>query len=130
MSVTAIGFLTVVNKGNMTLSETCRQATVLLCKRIGLQTENVWWNDVAHFRKLGHAFEYFVLGMSTRLLVNKTLIAVVICMFVSFLDQILKIFIPLRHFDITDMVFDAFGYFVGIYLMAKITNICGKKRDE
>ena len=130
MSVTMIGFLTVVNKGNMSLSESCRHAVSVLYRKIGLDPENAWWNDVAHFRKLGHAFEYFVLGMSSKALVDKASISVIICMFISFLDQILKIFIPLRHFDITDMVFDAFGYFIGIFLMGTMANICGKKRDE
>ena len=39
------------------------------------------------------------------------------------LDQIIKIFVPIRHFDIVDIGFDAVGAIIGILLTTGIINL-------
>lgn len=119
-SLGIIGFLTVVNKGNMTLSETCRYWVVDLYRKLGFNPDGRWWNSMPHFRKIGHVIEYFLLGISSRIMVEKACSSLVVCAVVSVLDQLLKIVIPLRHFDSTDLIFDAIGYMVGVGLVTLI----------
>lgn len=121
-----IVFLTVVNKGNLWLSETCRQITVNIFEKFGGNPEGQWWNTAAHFRKIGHIIEYCILGIAAYLLLNKLRYAMMICITLSIVDQVLKIFIPQRHFDYKDLVFDAVGYVTGITVIYLTQLVIGK----
>lgn len=45
------------------------------------------------------------------------LLAVVSCAIVSICDQLSKLVVPGREFDITDIPFDVIGYLIGILLV-------------
>ena len=120
ISLGLIGYLTIVNKGNMALSETCRHMVIMIYERLGLNPDGAWWNNVAHFRKIGHVIEYLFLGITAGLMLKRTCLSILICFFISLLDQIVKIAVPLRHFDISDMAFDAIGYAFGAFVVVAI----------
>lgn len=75
-----------------------------------------------YIRKIGHFLEFLILGLVTYpILKTKSLI---ICPLISLIDQSLKIIIPSRHFDITDLPIDFIGYALGIsltYIVSKLT---------
>ncbi len=83
-----------------------------------------WW--YRNIRKLGHIPEYLALGITVSFAWYVTakrwvyLKAFVLCVFVSFSDQLLKGFLPTREFDATDLPFDFAGYVVGICLVMVI----------
>ena len=95
---------------NVQLSEAIR----LWCSKY---IESGWWNTPGHFRKLAHIVEYFLLGLSMYPAIRKVIPSILICLSISILDQVVKIFVPIRHFDITDMPYDALGYVVGIVIV-------------
>lgn len=82
---------------------------------------------VAHTRKLAHTAEFFAVGLA----VGATLLAwssparrmwrlavagVVVCAAASVADQTHKIFVPVRHFDVTDFPYDVAGWGLGLLL--------------
>ena len=71
--------------------------------------------------------EYGVLGLASGIaFINSdrwakgTVIALALCIAVSFIDQVVKIFVPIRHFDWTDIPFDIVGSLVGIGIVVII----------
>lgn len=81
------------------------------------RSSTYWWNDYIFMRKLGHLVEYIPLGLST-CFAFRGWQALVFCVVVSFVDQLIKGILPGREFDWRDMPFDLIGYAVGILAMA------------
>lgn len=81
-----------------------------------------WCNDYIFMRKLGHLVEYIPLGLST-CFAFRGWRALVFCVVVSFVDQLIKGILPGREFDWIDMPFDFIGYVVGILAMAIVLRI-------
>ena len=113
-------FLTTQNiQDNAKISEGFREGLIKLCDEIGIDNRGAWWNDKLAVRKLGHILEYGLLGLASgvafcdshRLSVVK---AVGLCLIISIIDQTIKIFVPVRHFDIVDIGFDLIGAVIGI----------------
>lgn len=91
--------------------------------------------DYSQIRKLAHIAEYFLLGASAMLLFRKSeyafLKAIGVCAAISFSDQFIKLFIPGREFDWTDLPYDAAGYLLGILLVLLILMIrAGRRQNE
>ena len=115
MAIILILGLTMQNTNqNIECSEICRKYTVRIADNLGINTDNTWWNTPAHFRKVGHTIEYFCLGIGIYFAIRNPLMGLIICVFVSFIDQYIKIYVPMRHFDITDIPFDFVGGISGI----------------
>lgn len=113
-------------QGTMNLSEGMRYAVISICDKINVDSSNKWWNNSAHFRKIGHVFEYFILGCAVYTMVKKIRLSLLVCIGISIIDQIVKIYIPVRHFDWMDMVFDMTGYFFGIMFLRILDAIRAK----
>jgi len=120
VAVGVILFLTTQNiQDNAKISEGFREGLVDVCRRLGIDSSYAWWNDKLAVRKLGHILEYGLLGLASgvafcdshRLSVVK---AVGLCLIISIIDQTIKIFVPVRHFDIVDIGFDLIGAVIGI----------------
>lgn len=79
-------------------------------------------------RRLGHVIEYFLLGLAVPLGIRKKRTAILTCIFVSFADQVIKIYVPGRHFDWMDLGFDAIGYVIGLCGMWVLELIVFAKR--
>ena len=86
------------------------------------RSSTYWWNDYIFMRKLGHLVEYIPLGLST-CFAFRGWRALVFCVVVSFVDQLVKGILPGIEFDWIDMPFDFIGYVVGILAMAKVLRI-------
>lgn len=113
--------LTVQDSGdNVQFSERCRVYAVRIAEHLDIDTENAWWNTKAHFRKIGHVIEYFILGMGLYFALRMPILSIILCTGVSVIDQYIKMHVPLRHFDITDIPFDMAGGVIGICAMAII----------
>lgn len=102
--------------GTMKLSNGTRYYVDSLVTGVGIDTSDNWWNDSSNFRKLGHVIEFFALGAIAFLTVKHMRISLVICACVSLIDQTIKIFVPVRHFDANDLLFDAIGYVIPIII--------------
>ena len=122
-------FLTTQNiQDNAKISEGFREGLIKLCDEIGIDNRGAWWNDKLAVRKLGHILEYGLLGLASgvafcdshRLSVVK---AVGLCLIISIIDQTIKIFVPVRHFDIVDIGFDLIGAAIGIGITTGIIRI-------
>ncbi len=112
-------FLTTQNiHENAKISEGFRGWLVGFYERIGLDSSDAWWNDKLAIRRLGHIIEYGLLGIGSGVAFydshNRFLKAVGLCIVISILDQTIKIFVPVRHFDFIDIGFDAIGTLIGI----------------
>lgn len=77
-------------------------------------------------RQMAHVYEFAVLGFFMALAFYFTryvnagylfLKASVSCLALSFIDQLHKIYVPGRHFDSRDMIFDAMGYLLAIIIV-------------
>ena len=113
--------LTVQNSSeNVNFSERCRAYAVKVAEHLNIDTENAWWNTKTHFRKIGHVIEYCILGMGLYFALRMPIVCIILCTGVSFLDQYIKMHVPLRHFDITDIPFDVAGGVIGICAMTII----------
>ena len=113
--------LTVQNTGdNVNFSERCRAYAVKIAEHLNIDTQNAWWNTPAHFRKIGHVIEYFILGMGLYFALRMPILSIILCTGVSILDQYIKMHVPFRHFDITDIPFDVAGGVIGIFAMVMI----------
>ena len=117
------------------MSERFRTALVEFCKEHCLNTD-AWWNSGTGIRKLGHIIEYGILGFCSSIAFLdfsilpkkdnggdtrgasaflKSLATVIIfCFMFSVFDQTVKMTVPLRHFDWTDVAFDMVGCVSGI----------------
>ena len=114
---------------NVEMSERFRLALSTLSQKLGISAENAWWNTGSGIRKLGHIIEYGMLGLASGIaffdshrVVKDVVISLAFCIAISVVDQVVKIFVPIRHFDVTDIPFDIIGAVGGILIM---TGICG-----
>ena len=98
-----------------------------ISRMISSQAETNWWNNYILMRKLGHIPEYFLLGMSSVIALRKWWEAGILCIAVSFSDEIVKGLLPSREFDFVDMRFDLIGYVIGI---VAITLVIKTKKGE
>ncbi|MCQ2515165.1 MAG: VanZ family protein, partial [Ruminococcus sp.] len=82
-----------------------------------------WWFEVSHLRKIAHSIEYCVLGIFSACVLQKRsrLLPIMVCTIISLSDQFLKLLLPTREFDAVDLVFDCFGYMLGILAVYLIT---------
>lgn len=89
-----------------------------LLKLFGLswnEGKKYWWFESAHLRKIAHTIEYFALGLAIRISVKKKWYwCAGICFVISFVEQMVKYFLPTREFDAVDMIFDAAGYLLAM----------------
>ena len=103
-------------KGTMALSENFRKKVVNLCEEYGIDATDAWWNNSNDFRKIGHVIEYFILGVVVCVMLKNPILSFSVCLLISLVDQVLKIYVPVRHFDVSDLWFDAFGFVIAIVL--------------
>ena len=79
-----------------------------------------WYSFYILVRKFAHSVEYLVMGVASSFFFlvwgkkHPFLLAVVFCAVVPICDQLSKIVVPGREFDITDIPFDVMGYLIGI----------------
>ena len=133
--VAGILFLTTQNiSDNAKLSEGLRGWLISLYERLDLDSSDAWWNDKLAVRRLGHILEYGVLGIASGIAlidldshrVNSILKAIGLCLLISVLDQTVKIFVPVRHFDIVDIGFDMVGAVAGILIVTAVGRLVKK----
>ena len=117
---------------NVAMSEEFRKLLVRACERLGIRSD-AWWNSSSGIRKLGHVLEYGLLGIASGIAFidfghrfKGTAIALSLCLTVSVLDQVSKIFVPIRHFDWTDIPFDIVGGIIGIGIVLVVTMVMKK----
>lgn len=96
------------------LSESFRGILITIGNRLGFDSSLVWWNTSTNIRLLGHIIEYLALGIIVGFTVKRKIFGLIICIFISFADQIVKIFVPARHFDKGDIPFDIVGFCGGL----------------
>lgn len=122
LAVIAIFALTAQNRTDTTaLSHAFKDFLVSICDRAGIDVSDRWWNDNNSVRVLGHVIEYFILGLTAGIAFEKKWKGLLLCMAVSLLDQITKIFVPIRHFDIRDIPFDIIGYGSALLIVTVIS---------
>lgn len=84
---------------------------------------NTWLTYVL-IRKFAHTVEYIFLGISLAIFFGDSrhyiLFPMLLSACSSVLDQLIKICIPGREFDITDLPFDVMGYVIGTLIVAVI----------
>ena len=135
-AVGVILFLTTQNiQDNAKISEGFRAHLVQFYDALGLESGSAWWNDRLAVRRLCHIIEYGMLGFCSAIAVydldrkrKSFLSAVGICLGVSIFDQVLKIFVPVRHFDVIDIGFDLIGTLIGAAVVVAMAEIVGKLR--
>ena len=115
---------------NVEMSERFRLMLTQFCERFGISVENTWWNTGSGIRKLGHILEYGMLGLASGVaffdshkVVKGMIISIAFCIAISVVDQVVKIFVPIRHFDVSDIPFDVIGSVAGILLMTGILGL-------
>lgn len=88
----------------------------------------------ANIRRVAHTVEFFCVGLfsaaataclgerilRTRL---RRLLVLLFCVVCSVGDQVHKIFVPGRHFDVVDLGFDAAGYIVAMLLVLLVATL-------
>lgn len=119
--------------GTMELSEGLRVHIENIYQKLGLSATG-WWNDPTHFRKIGHVAEFAVVGMGVYLAIKNILYSIEVCAGLSIIDQLIKIPMPVRYFDWTDIPFDFIGYIIGILITAFLAYvvrcICHKRNKN
>ena len=111
--VAGILFLTTQKiSDNAAISERFRKLLIECYESAGIDSASAWWNDRLAVRRLGHVIE------SHR--VNSILKAIGLCLLISVLDQTVKIFVPVRHFDIVDIGFDLIGAVAGVLIVTAV----------
>ena len=129
VAVGVILFLTTQNiQDNARISEGFREGLIEVYEQLGLDDDSAWWNDKLAVRRLGHVIEYGLLGIASAIAVGDTRskgVAKVVglCVGISILDQVLKIFVPIRHFDVVDIGYDAIGALMGILITKAIIRL-------
>ncbi len=73
-----------------------------------------WTYDMHWFRTLMHLPLYFLLGTITYFSLHNILKSAGICLFISLMDETVKIFLPTREFGTVDVFFDIIGFMAGI----------------
>ena len=122
---------------NAMLSEGFRRLLVKIYDCLGLDSSSAWWNDQLAVRRLGHVIEYGLLGIASAVAVyddrhrlRSVGMALLICLAVSMIDQCVKIFVPVRHFDVVDIGFDAVGAVIGVLLITVIGSIKNSLKER
>jgi len=101
------------------LSAVAQYLVQRLFEKLGIEADFSYYGawSAYWFRKYAHTVEYLFLGFAAGLLLRKSkrgfLKAILLCAAISLLDQVIKIFVPGREFDLRDLPFDAIGYIVG-----------------
>ncbi len=103
------------------LSESFRGWLISLCGRFGFDEAGKWLDSPIIIRRIGHVIEYFVLGIATAISLKRKRYALLFCLCISIIDQIIKIYVPGRHFDWIDFPFDAMGHVCGIVLIGLVS---------
>lgn len=130
IAVAGIMYLTVMKLDDTVyLSESFRNTMNAVCGRLGIDTSAEWWNSGAGIRWMGHVIEYFALGLVVGIAVKSKIVLLIVCMAISLIDQTVKIFIPARHFDWGDILFDIVGFCCGLAI-AWVLKIAAKKLKE
>lgn len=104
-------------EGTKALSNETRQTLVRIYEKFNLDPNEAWWNSQLRIRCLAHTVEYFALGLAAGLVFKKKRYALLLCIVISFTDQLIKIFVPTRHFDWHDFPFDLTGFGSAILIM-------------
>lgn len=81
-----------------------------------------------HIRKLGHVFEYYLLGISSYWSFGFKGLG--FCVGVSFIDQLFNGIIPVRHVDVTYMPYDLVGYTLGMLTGAGVKMILRNREEQ
>ena len=122
---------------NAILSEGFRRMLVKIYDWLGFDSSSAWWNDQLAVRRLGHVIEYGLLGVSCAIAfwnrdhkIKSMVKAQLICLAVSVIDQCVKMFVPVRHFDVIDIGFDAVGAIIGVLIVTVIGNIKNRLKEE
>ena len=121
-------FLTTQNiQDNAKISEGFREGLIKLYDEFGINSSGAWWNDKLAVRRLGHILEYGLLGLASGVAFcdshRGVIKAVIMCLIISIIDQTIKIFVPIRHFDIVDIGFDLIGAVIGIGITTGIIGL-------
>ncbi len=115
-------FLTMQSiQGTVFLSESFRDWLIGFCDRFGFDEAGKWLDSPMIIRRIGHVIEYFVLGIAAAISLKRKRYALLFCLCISVADQIIKIYVPGRHFDWMDYPFDAMGYVCGIVMFGLIS---------
>ena len=105
---------------SMKLSEIFRQLGIELLH----PAPDVRWATDSHwFRSLLHVPLYLILGVAVALWQKRFWPSAAICAGIGLLDETLKIFLPVRHFEAGDLLFDAVGFVVGILLVLVVRRV-------
>ena len=131
LAILLILFLTVQNSGRSgELSNRFLECVYRFIKKTGLidhPSALFYMIGYRGIRKLAHVAEYCLLGISSMIVfgrsVNAFLKAVGLCAFISVADQFIKIFVPGREFDWTDLPYDMAGYLIGTLIVLLIIKI-------
>ena len=115
-------------KGTVNLSEAFKNGLIVIFDRLGMDALTGRIDSTIAIRRLGHVIEYFALGLAATICVRRKRYALLICVCVSVADQVIKIFVPGRHFDLNDLAFDAAGYVAGI-LLGGVLAWFGRRRN-
>ena len=115
--IVMIFFLTMQNaQDTVRLSNGFGHFALMLCEKLGLDTIKTRFDSSYEIRHIGHLIEYFALGVAAAFSFKKKIYALLICVGISVTDQILKIYVPGRHFDWMDLPFDVVGYISGLII--------------
>ncbi len=129
--VAAIIFLTMQSAPDTVgISEWFRERLVALCDRAGFDNIRGWVDSSINIRRLGHVIEFFALGLVAAIASRKIWRAWALCICISLGDQLLKTYVPGRHFDLIDLEFDAIGYAIGICLVWIVKCMISAKRRK
>ncbi len=116
-------------EGTVGLSEGFRNWLVSVCDRFGWDTFRGWIDSPVAIRRLGHVIEFFLLGLAAAISARKKKFALLLCMCISVADQVIKIYVPGRHFDWVDLGFDAMGYVIGSSMVWIVKRLIFAKPD-
>ena len=130
LAIGGIMYLTMMRvEDSVELSEVFRSLLTNICGKLGIDISTEWWNTSGNIRLLGHVIEYFVLGLVIGIAVRNKLFGLIICMSFSLIDQIVKIYVPARHFDKGDIPFDIVGFCGGLAIAWVLRFAINKLKD-
>lgn len=120
--VIGIFFLTTQDAVETTdLSDGVMEVIADFVTKCGFDVSDTWWNNSINFRRIGHVIEYGILGIAACILTKEVGWSIMMCGFISIVDQIVKTYVPGRHFDAKDWVFDMVGYVCGSLVVFLLT---------